>query len=34
VKRPGYAEFLAGQKHSMQIEGKNNRFDVYVKAAL
>ena len=34
VKRPGYAEFLAGQKPSMQIEGKNNRFDVYVKAAL
>lgn len=34
VKRPGYAEFLAGQKPSMSIEGKNNRFDVYVKAAL
>jgi 16S rRNA (guanine1516-N2)-methyltransferase len=34
VKRPGYADFLAGQKPSMSIEGKNNRFDVYVKAAL
>jgi len=34
VKRPGYAEFLAGQKPTMQVEGKNNRFDVYVKAAL
>jgi len=34
VKRPGYAGFLAGQKPSMSIEGKNNRFDVYVKAAL
>lgn len=34
VKRPGYAEFLALQKPSMSIEGKNNRFDVYVKAAL
>ncbi|WP_127019590.1 class I SAM-dependent methyltransferase [Rheinheimera mangrovi] len=34
VKRPGYAEFLAGQKPSMQITGKANRFDVYVKAAL
>lgn len=34
VKRPGYAEYLAGQKPSMSIEGKNNRFDVYVKAAL
>lgn len=34
VKRPGYAAYLAGQKPSMSIEGKNNRFDVYVKAAL
>ena len=32
VKRPGYAEFLAGQKPTMSIEGKNNRFDVYVNA--
>lgn len=32
VKRPGYAGFLAGQKPSMSIEGKNNRFDVYVIA--
>lgn len=34
VKRPSYAEFLAGQTPTMSIEGKNNRFDVYVKAAL
>lgn len=32
VKRPGYADFLAGQKPTMSIEGKNNRFDVYVNA--
>ncbi len=32
VKRPGYAGFLAGQKPTMSIEGKNNRFDVYVNA--
>ena len=32
VKRPGYAEFLAGKKPTMSIEGKNNRFDVYVNA--
>ena len=34
VKRPGYAEFLAAKQPSMSIEGKNNRFDVYVKAAI
>ncbi|WP_348730013.1 class I SAM-dependent methyltransferase [Rheinheimera texasensis] len=32
VKRPGYAGFLAAQKPTMSIEGKNNRFDVYVNA--
>lgn len=32
VKRPGYAGYLAGQKPTMSIEGKNNRFDVYVNA--
>ncbi len=32
VKRPGYAGFLAGQAPTMSIEGKNNRFDVYVNA--
>lgn len=32
VKRPGYAGFLADQKPTMSIEGKNNRFDVYVIA--
>ncbi len=25
--------YLAGQQPTMSIEGKNNRFDVYVKAA-
>jgi 16S rRNA (guanine1516-N2)-methyltransferase len=34
VKRPGYADYLAGQQPTMSIEGKNNRFDVYVKAAI
>lgn len=34
VKRPGYAEFLAGIKPSMQIETKKNRFDVYVKSGM
>ncbi len=34
VKRPGYAEFLNLQKPSMSIVGKNNRFDVYVIAAI
>lgn len=34
VKRPGYAGYLAGQQPTMSIEGKNNRFDVYVKAAI
>lgn len=32
VKRPGYAGYLAGQKPTTSIEGKNNRFDVYVNA--
>ena len=32
VKRPGYAGFLAGLKPTTSIEGKNNRFDVYVNA--
>lgn len=34
VKRPDYAEDLAGQKPSTVIETKKNRFDVYVKAAM
>jgi 16S rRNA (guanine1516-N2)-methyltransferase len=34
VKRPDYAEFLAGQKPSTAIETKKNRFDVYVLAAM
>ncbi|HAW92049.1 MULTISPECIES: class I SAM-dependent methyltransferase [unclassified Arsukibacterium] len=34
VKRPGYADYLAGQQPTMSISGKNNRFDVYVKAAI
>ena len=33
VKRPAFAGFLTGQKPTMSITGKNNRFDVYVKAA-
>ena len=34
VKRPGYADFLAGQAPTMSVTGKNNRFDVYINAAL
>lgn len=34
VKRPGYASYLAGQKPSMSVSGKNNRFDVYINAAI
>ncbi len=34
VKRPDYAEDLAGRAPTMVIATKKNRFDVYVKAAL
>lgn len=34
VKRPDYAEDLAGIKPNMVIETKKNRFDVYVKSAM
>lgn len=34
VKRPDYANFLAGKEPTTQIETKKNRFDVYVKAAM
>ena len=34
VKRPDYAEDLAGVKPSMVIETKKNRFDVYIKSAM
>lgn len=34
VKRPGYAEFLALQTPTMSVTGKNNRFDVYINAAI
>lgn len=34
VKRPAYADYLAGQKPTLSVEGKNNRFDVYVNAAI
>ncbi|GAA5192586.1 class I SAM-dependent methyltransferase [Ferrimonas gelatinilytica] len=34
VKRPDYAEDLAGRPPTMVIATKKNRFDVYVKAAL
>ncbi|WP_344958882.1 class I SAM-dependent methyltransferase [Zobellella aerophila] len=34
VKRPDYAGWLAEQAPSTSIETKNNRFDIYVKAAL
>lgn len=34
VKRPDYAEVLAGCQPSTVIETKKNRFDVYVKAAM
>ncbi|NRQ43170.1 class I SAM-dependent methyltransferase [Rheinheimera sp. YQF-2] len=34
VKRPGYAGFLAGVAPTMAVTGKNNRFDVYINAAI
>lgn len=34
VKRPGYAEFLAATAPTMSVTGKNNRFDVYINAAI
>lgn len=34
VKRPGYADFLATQKPTMSVTGKNNRFDVYINSAM
>lgn len=34
VKRPGYAEVLAGSAPQLVVKGKNNRFDVYVKQAI
>ncbi|MBD1575790.1 MULTISPECIES: class I SAM-dependent methyltransferase [Vibrio] len=34
VKRPDYADWLDGEKPSMAIETKKNRFDVYVQAAM
>ncbi|MDW6002458.1 class I SAM-dependent methyltransferase [Vibrio mangrovi] len=34
VKRPDYAPWLDGQKPTMAIETKKNRFDVYVNAAM
>lgn len=34
VKRPDYADWLAGHKPSMAIATKKNRFDVYVLAAM
>jgi 16S rRNA (guanine1516-N2)-methyltransferase len=34
VKRPAYAGWLNEQAPSMAIETKNNRFDVYIMAAL
>jgi 16S rRNA (guanine1516-N2)-methyltransferase len=34
VKRPGYAECLAGLAPTMSVAGKNNRFDVYINAAM
>ncbi|PWI32985.1 16S rRNA methyltransferase [Vibrio albus] len=34
VKRPDYADWLAGRKPTMAIETKKNRFDVYVKASM
>tara|TARA_R110002126_G_scaffold75469_13_gene188347 strand:+ start:927 stop:1679 length:753 start_codon:yes stop_codon:yes gene_type:complete len=34
VKRPAYAAFLAAQPPTMSVTGKNNRFDVYVNAAI
>lgn len=34
VKRPGYADFLAQKAPTMSVSGKNNRFDVYINAAI
>ncbi|WNO60230.1 class I SAM-dependent methyltransferase [Rheinheimera sp. MMS21-TC3] len=34
VKRPGYADALAQQEPTMAVTGKNNRFDVYINAAI
>lgn len=34
VKRPGYAGWLADKAPTMTVTGKNNRFDVYVNAAI
>ena len=34
VKRPAYADYLAQQAPTMSVTGKNNRFDVYVNAAI
>lgn len=34
VKRPGYADFLAEKSPTMSVTGKNNRFDVYINAAI
>jgi 16S rRNA (guanine1516-N2)-methyltransferase len=34
VKRPGYADVLAGRAPTMSVTGKNNRFDVYINAAM
>ena len=34
VKRPDYAGFLNDQAPSARVESKNNRFDLYVRAAL
>ena len=34
VKRPGYASVLADTAPTMQVTGKNNRFDVYINAAI
>lgn len=34
VKRPSYADFLAGKNPSTQISMKKNRFDVYVNQAI
>jgi 16S rRNA (guanine1516-N2)-methyltransferase len=34
VKRPGYADFLAEKAPTMSVTGKNNRFDVYINAAI
>lgn len=34
VKRPGYADVLAGATPQLVVKGKNNRFDVYIKQAI